>query len=264
MRQGTLLGSLGLALAFALLVATGVFAQVAGTDQSLFSTSSATITLTDSGLSISPSQLNPGPVMFTVVNNSDRARGVYISGEDSSGTPILRYSSRIMPGNSTRMSFFLYQGKEYAFRDFTSRRVVGSDTMFTSSYSHRLTVPVLFPVGRGPSFDRDSLEISINDSDISVSSSEVDLGPVIFTVHNRSDIARGVVITGEDRTGSDVIRYTRLIRPGASTRINFWLYEGKTYTIRDYTSRRTVGGDLMFRSHFSTTITVRPGSAMGS
>lgn len=263
MRKSTLLGRLGIVMAAVLAIgalATAALAQ-ADLDLSPFPRSSATITLTNSGINISPEQLNPGPVTFTVVNNSDRARGVYVTGEDAVGNPILRYSMRVMPGGSARMDFWLYQGSTYAFRDFTSRKTVAGESVFSSTFSRQVTIPTLIPIGRGPQYSWESGTINITDSGIEVSPSSTDHGPILFTINNQSSMARGVVITGEDRSGSPVIRYTRLIRPGASTRVSFWLYEGKTYTIRDYTRRYVVRGDMKFDSMFSTTLSVSPGPA---
>lgn len=265
MRHSALSGTLGIALAVVLALGVISTRAVAQADLDLlpFPRSSATITLTDSGMNLTPDQLNPGPITFTVVNNSSKARGVYITGQDSVGTPILRYSMRIRPGSSTRVDFWMYQGSTYAFRDFTSRRVIGDEMVFASTYSRQVTIPTPLPIGRGPQYDWKSGTITIASDGIIVTPMTTDLGPIVFTVMNQTSMSRGVVITGEDRSGSPIIRYSRMIRPGASTRVSFWLYEGKTYTIRDYTRRYTVGGEMRFDSAFRTQLMVNPGSPVG-
>lgn len=252
---------LAVALALGMLIIPAAAQQ---TDQNLdllpFPRQSATISLTDTGLNITPAQLNPGPVTFTVVNNSDVARGVYVTGQDRVGTPLLRHSMRIMPGASMTMEFWLYQGNDYIFRDFTSRRIVDGESVFASNYSTQLSISTPFPIGRGPQYERQMGTITITSSGIEVSPRTSDLGPITFSVINQTNRARGVVITGEDRTGSPIIRYTRMIQPGTRTNMSFWLYEGRNYTIRDFSRRYAVGGQMRFDSSFRTTLAVRPGT----
>ncbi len=228
-----------------------------------FPPQTATITLTNSGMTITPSSLNPGAVTFTIVNNSDRARGIYVTGLDRAGTPIIRYSPRIMPGASTTMEFWLYQGNSYSFHDFTSRSISHGRSMFATTYSTDVNIPILAPIGRGPQYTRESGTITITNSGIEVSPQSNNHGPITYTVYNRTNRPRGVVITGTDRADSPIIRYTRMIPPGSSTHMQFWLYEGKTYTVKDFTSRFAENGEMRFNSHFTTTVSVEPGSPAG-
>lgn len=260
----------GFVIALALALAIGIFAvpvkaQVGeGLDLLPFPRQSATITMNDTGLTISPSQLNPGPVTFTIINNSSAARGVYVTGEDRVGTPLLRFSSRIMPGSSTTMEFFLFEGNDYMFRDFTSRSIVDGESVFTSRFSTQMSIGDPYPIGRGPQFQRQTGTITITSTGIEVSPQATTLGPITFNVINQTNRARGVVITGEDRTGSPIIRYTRMIPPGSRTSMSFWLFEGRNYTIRDFTRRYAVGHQMRFDSSFRTMISVHPGSPAGT
>jgi len=258
MRQRGLSAGFGMVFAVALIV--GGLALSTGaqqdTDYVLFPTSSATITLTDSGISINPEQLNPGPVVFTIQNDSGLARGVFVRGLDSTGTPILRYSMLVGPGSSTTMNFWHYQGSTYTFSDFTSSRIEDDHLVFDSMHSTSVTIPTLIPIGRGPAFEQQTATITITDSAVSVTPSVSDAGPVLFTVVNNSSVRRGVLIKGLDRAGSPIFRYSRLISPGDSLMMNFFLYGGQTYTIRDYATRVFVGGTSGYTSSFSTTLTV--------
>ncbi len=263
MRRDLFFKGFGIWVAVAILV--GVLAASALAQESEgflgFPTQTGTITLTDTGMQISPSQLNPGPVEFTVVNNSSMARGVYVTGDDRVGDPLLRYSMRVSPGASSPMNFWLYQGEQYTFRDFTSRRIANDESIFTSTYSMAAAIPVRYPIGAGPNYQWETGRIEISNSGISVSPSSTDLGPIVFTVVNNSSTPRGIILRGRDRSGSDVFRYSRVIAPGASTGVNFWLYEGRTYTVQDYRQM----GEMRYSSSFSTTISVKPSSpAAGS
>lgn len=259
----------GFVIALALALAIGIFAvpvkaQVGeGLDLLPFPRQSATITMNDTGLNISPSQLNPGPVTFTVVNNSSAARGVYVTGEDRVGTPLLRHSMRIMPGASTTMGFWLYQGNNYTFRDFTARSIVDGESVFTSRFSTQMSIGNPLSIGRGPQYQRQTGTITITSAGIEVNPQTTMLGPITFNVVNKTNQARGVVITGEDRTGSPIIRYTRMISPGSSTSMSFWLYEGKNYTIRDFTRRYAVGNQMRFNSSFRAMLAVHAGLGAG-
>jgi len=259
MKRNVLIGSFGIALAAALVLGGLVVSTSAQqvSDEMLFTPSSATISLTDSGISISPSELKPGPVTFTVENNSSVARGVYVTGLDRAGTPIIRYSMRIGPGASTHMNFWLYQGETYTFRDYTSRRVIGGKSEFASTYSTNVMIPTLVPIGRGPEYERLTGRITITGSGIEVSPSSSGPGPIEFTVVNDTSSPRGVVISGEDRANTPIFRYSHLVRPGGSRKMSFWLYEGQTYTIRDYTRLGVVAGAPRYGTRFSTTLAVR-------
>ncbi|MBI2841766.1 MAG: hypothetical protein HYX78_00030 [Armatimonadetes bacterium] len=259
MRQRVFMSGLG-ALAMAALIVGLLTSQVAAQElPGVFPESTATIVLTDSGLGISPEQLNPGPVVFTIQNESSRARGLYVTGNDLVGSPIIRYSMRIMPGSSATMNFFLYQGETYTFRDFTSRSIVGGEMVFRSAYSARKTIPTLVPIGRGPQFESQSATITITSTGLEISPAALDFGPTTFTVINQTNSSRGVVITGLDRAGSPIIRYSPRIAPRSSRKMNFWLYEGQSYLFRDYTSRFVVDGELRFRSMFSTRLDIPAG-----
>ncbi|MEN6522062.1 MAG: hypothetical protein ABFD46_13045 [Armatimonadota bacterium] len=265
MKEDLPIRKLGIGLAIALVLGMLIIPAAAQqTDQNLdllpFPRQSATITLTNTGLDITPAQLNPGPVTFTVVNNSDTARGVYITGQDRIGDPLLRYSMRIMPGASTTMEFWMYQGNNYTFHDFTAKKVVNDESVFTSKFSTQMSISTPFPIGRGPRYGPQTGTITITNTGIEVSPRTTNLGPIRFSIVNRTNQMRGVVITGEDRSGTPIIRYTRLLRPGMSAHMSFWLYEGKNYTIRDFTRRYVAGRQMKFESKYRTTLSVRPGS----
>ncbi|HOK55463.1 MAG TPA: hypothetical protein PKV43_13435 [Armatimonadota bacterium] len=264
MREDLLIKSLrvGLAVLFVLGVLTVPTIAQDRVDLLPFPRSVGTITLTDTELTISPT-LAPGPITFNVVNQSSSTRGVVVTGLDRANTPIIRYSMMLSPGGSTTMEFWLFPGNVYTFRDYTSRRIIDDQSDFTSTYSTQVTIPTPFPLGAGPQYDQMTGAINITSTGIQVSPMTPSLGPIIFTVANQTNRARGIVITGQDRTGSDIIRFTRLIPPGQTTRMHFWLYEGQTYIIRDYTSRSTVGGQLRFNTTFSTAVNVQPGSPTG-
>lgn len=249
---------LGVTLAVALVIAVAATAVFAQTSEGLlpFPTSSATITLTDSGLEISPAQLDPGPVIFTIHNNSSETRGVYVTGQDVSGSDLLRYSMRIAPGGTAEMSFWLYQGRSYEFRDYTERSIIDGRSDFTSTFSTDVTIATVIPLGRGPSFVWHSGTINISDTGLDVSPQIANHGPIIFTINNNSSVARGIVITGPDRAGSDLLRYSKVVAPGDSARMAFWLYGGQSYMVRDYTSRTIIGDDMRFSSRFSRSISV--------
>ncbi|MEN6372921.1 MAG: hypothetical protein ABFD64_13015 [Armatimonadota bacterium] len=265
MKEDLPIRRLGIGLAIALMLGMLIIPAVAQqTDQNLdllpFPRQSATITLANTGLDITPAQLNPGPVTFTVVNNSDTARGVYITGNDRVGNPLLRYSMRIMPGASTTMEFWMYQGNNYTFHDFTSKKIVNDESSFTSNFSTQMSIATPFPIGRGPQYEPQTGTITITNTGIEVNPRTSRQGPITFNIINRSNHLSGVVISGEDRSGTPIIRYTRMIRPGMSANMSFWLYEGKDYTIRDFTRRYAVGSQMKFESRFRTTLTVSPGS----
>lgn len=263
MRKELLFKWLGVGAAVVLLL--GILATLAPAQESAgdlpFPAQSATITLSDSGMEISPSQLNPGPVVFTIVNNSSQSRGVYVTGEDRVGDPIFRYSPRISPSASGTMQFWLYQGKQFTLHDYTSRTVSGGKSDLTSTYSTEVTIPTLIPLGTGPQYQWLSGTITISDSGVSVEPSTSDHGPIVFTVVNNSSSARGVMLRGPDRTGSPIFRYSGIISAGSSRTVNFWLYEGQTYTIQEYARSGMVRGAPRYSTSFSTTLTVNPSSA---
>ena len=263
MRRVLLLKVFGVVGATVLLLSVLAVYAMAQENEGLlpFPTSSATITLTDSGLEISPSQLNPGSVIFTVNNQSSESRGVYVTGLDRVGDPIIRYSEKLMPGSSGTMIFWLYEGQQFTFQDYTVR----SGLSFDSTYSSTVTIPNVLPLGSGPKYDWMMGSIVISNDGISVTPQTSDHGPIVFNVVNNSDMARGVVIKGDDRTGSPIFRYSRLLQPGDRATVNFWLYEGKSYAIHDYSSAGMVSGAPAYSSVFSTTLTVNPGTpAAGS
>jgi hypothetical protein len=149
----------------------------------------------------------------------------------------------------------MYLGKSYTFRDYTSRRVVGDELRFSSTFSTSVTYPAPAGLGAGPSFERQQVAVSLTDSGINMG--EIEGGPTTFVVTNNTSRSRGMVISGEDRAGNPIIRYSRVLRPGQSTRVNFWMYGTQNYTFRDYTSRRvTRGNELVFNSSFSESVTV--------
>jgi hypothetical protein len=268
MRQDVLLRRFGIACAAVLLVglmAVAAFAQDQPENGSaaLFTRSSATVVLTNTGMSISPEVPGPGPVSFTIENRSDQARGVVISGNDRVGDPIMAYSPRIRPGASTKMNFWLYEGTNYTFKDYTARQVVGRESQFKSTYSTQIMTTNPFPIGRGPQYPLQTGQITITNSGVEVTPAQTNLGPVVFTVTNNSDHARGVVISGEDRANTPIYRYSRVLRPGASAKMNFWLYEGKTYKIQDYTRRVTSRGVPAYDTAFTTQLTVNPEPSIG-
>lgn len=258
MRKERLSAGFGIALLTILLV--WLTAPVPAQDDTMlsrFPPTTATITLTNDDISITPSQLDPGPVTFTIRNDSDKTRGVYVTGEDLAGTPLIRYSPRVMPGNSVQMNFWLYQGSVYTFRDYMSRSNVTGE-LFGSAYSTEVSIPSPFPIGRGPEFPLQTGDITITESGVQVSPETSDLGPVRFTVTNDSNRLSGVVITGLDRVGNPILRYSRFISPGESIPVSFWLYEGETYRIRDFGSRYISSqGRMQFGSTSSTMLTVR-------
>lgn len=231
-----------------------LFAQ-ANTGIQQFPRSNATITLTNSGMTVSPEQLPPGSVTFTVKNNSDDARGLYITGNDRVGNPIVRYSPKIMPGSSITMEFWLYQGNTYSLKDYTSKSESGGKSMFQSTYTKEMTVPTIYPIGSGPQFERQVGSIVITNQGLDVSGMS-EAGPVMFTVTNRTSRTRGVVITGRDRANSPIVKYTQMIRPGHSVKLSFWLYGGQTYKVSDYTSRYARNGEMRFTSSFNREMSV--------
>lgn len=257
MRQRGVLAGFGILAAVVLTVGgLAVMTSAQNSDYNAFPQSSATITLTDSGLTLDPERLNPGPIVFTIQNNSSLERGVYVTGLDVTGTPIVRYSLRVGPGSSTTMHFWLYQGSTYRFSDFTSSRIEGRRLLFTSSYSTNVTIPTLIPIGRGPTFEQHTGTITITDDAIEVSPSVSDVGPVVYTVVNNSSVRRGVIIKGLDRAGTPIFRYSHLISPGHSRIVKFFLYGGQTYTIHDYRSSVFASGMTGYSSSLSTTLTV--------
>jgi hypothetical protein len=263
MRQVVLLRTVGIALVIVLLL--GLLAAASAQRRSPFITfprQSATITLTNSGITISPSQLNPGPTMFTVKNDSDRPRGVYVTGTDRTGNPIMRHSPKIMSGQTTHMGFWMYQGHAYRFHDYTSMQIVRDRSNFVSAYSTEMSVPVLVAEAQWPQYNRQKGQIRITNDGIDVSPRSTVLGPIEFTITNDTNKARGVVITGEDRSGSSLFRYSPMISPGHSTRMSFWLYEGRNYAIMDYSGRHPVAG-RSFGSSFRSALSVAPGTPAG-
>jgi len=70
------------------------------------------ISLTPLGFStIGARDIAPGLVMFTVVNNSLRSRGLILRGVDVAGHPVYRYTSLLRPGQSTSFQMFVAPGK---------------------------------------------------------------------------------------------------------------------------------------------------------
>lgn len=262
MRKVSLLKSPGTVMVMALLLGITAVVAVAQQDPSgvlPFPTTNATIVLTDSSLDISPSQLNPGPVIFTITNNSSRTRGVYVTGDDRVGDRLLRFSARFRPGQSGTMLFWLFEGQRYSFHDFTSRRVSRGRSIFASNYATRMDIPNPLPFGSGPSFTWLSGTITITNAGIEVSPQTSDLGPIVFTIINNSSKSRGVILHGPDRTGSPIFRYSKMVRPGGRSTVNFWLFEGQTYTVQDFTRLGMVRGAPKYKSSFSTTVQVNPG-----
>jgi len=237
------------------LLVTPAFSQGLNTT-AIFDRTTATITITNSDITVTPDPPGPGPVTFTVVNNSDSPRGVVLSGFDLVGSPILRYSSLVNPGEEAPVGFWLYEGVNYTVKDYTSMSVDRSKTQFTSTLSTAITVPSPNPIGRGPKFDLLTGTISLRNGGILVSPTSSMPGPVMFKVTNTSSKPRGVVISGLDRANSPIIRYSKLLRPGGSAMVSFWLYEGQTYKLQDYTKRLVVGRELKFSSTAATKLTV--------
>lgn len=264
MQRSTLYKRFGIAVAIILAIGALVVAASAQTnDQYMpFQRSEATIVMTDNGITVTPANLGPGPVTFIVQNNSNMVRGVVLSGADRSGSPVLRYSPRINPGGSGKVDFFLYEGRNYTFRDYISRRVASGGSVFQTSYSTQMAVPNPNPIGRGPTYEQKAADITITNNGIQVSPSQTTLGPVVFTIKNETNKAMGVIVSGQDRSGGKITRYSRVVRPGESSTMNFWLYEGRTYKIQDYT-RRVVRGTPEYASRFSTEMTIQPASPIG-
>jgi hypothetical protein len=263
MRAGFLERYLGVGVAVTFVLGLLALPAIAQEDQDhwaySFPRTTATITLTDTGMTIEPSRLSPGSVNFTIRNNSSRTRGVYMTGQDRAGSPIIKYTSRLNPGSSTNREFWLYQGNTYTFRDYTSREIRNGESVFVSTYSTQVTIPVLVPTGGGPQFIRRTGTIVVTNNGIRVNPRSTEFGPIDFTIVNESSKQSGVIITGEDRSGSPIIRYSRILPPGGRTTTHFWLFENRTYTVRDYSLRRVPGGFERLTGNFSDTITVAPG-----
>lgn len=254
----------GIAVAAILVIGAVAIPAMAQTNAQYwpFQRSQATIELTNSGVTISPTDLGPGAVDFTVENKSDQVRGVVLSGVDSSGTPIIRYSPRIRPGETSRVSFFFYQGTTYTVADYIERMVSRGESIFKSTYETKLTIPTSVPIGRGPVYEQHSAMITIGDNSLDVTPQQSTLGPVVFTIKNDTRMPKGVIISGQDRSGSRIVRYSRIVRPGHSATMNFWLFEGRTYKIQDY-SRRVMRGKPEYASRFTTDFVVQPAPVLG-
>lgn len=265
MKHDVLFTRLVIASAAILLVGASVIPAVAQDQNSsaMFEQSTATITLTDSGLTITPENLNPGPVTYTVENQSAKARGVVVTGRDRANSPIVRYSARIMSGKSTTMNFWLYEGATYTFRDYTTRAIRGGKMAYDTTYSMHYTVPNPYPLGRGPQYEEKTGTITITNSGMEVSPTATSLGPIMFTITNETQKARGIFITGEDRANSPIFRYSKVVRPGQSVKMSFWLYEGKTYKVQDYTRRITARGAPAYSSALTSNIVVSASSPLG-
>lgn len=261
----TLPGAVGVTLAAVLLLSLLAVAAVAQTSSPFvaFPNQSAIIVLTDSGISISPSSLNPGPTMFEVRNGSSEARGVYVTGDDRTGNPLIRYSSEIMPGETIHMSFWLYQGNSYRFSDYTSRSVVNDKTSFVSTYSTDMSIPVRVTMAQWPRYNRQKGTIRITEDGIRINPETTVLGPIEFTVTNDTNKARGIVIAGQDRSGSQIFRHSPIITPGHSTTMSFWLYEGRDYSVMDYSGRYLPAAGRDFGSSFRSALSVAPGKPAG-
>lgn len=100
------------------------------------------------------------------------------------------------------------------------------------------------------------VQVTLTDTGIHVEPALPDTGSTTFVVINRSSVKRGLVVYGTDNGGSDGFRYSPLIRPGQSLKMNCWLFPGRSYHLKDYTDASVVGTRKRFTTHNRTSLSL--------
>jgi hypothetical protein len=246
-------------LAALVLIETAISAVAASTGETK-AANRAAIRITNSGIRVEPAKPAQGLTEFTVSNATNRSRGVVVSTTDPGRTPVFRYSGMVSPGSSTKIKFWLYPGRAYHFKDYTKTWTTGSERRFASRYRSVVRMPSVSGFGRGPSPDKSFSTVTLTDNRMTFTGI-ADKATKIKVINN-SNKARGVALSGRDRSNNPVLHYSRMLRPGEKTTMNVWLYQGRSYTLRDYTYRTVVPGEgTAFQSQFTKDFTVEPRSA---
>lgn len=191
----------------------------------LFEPKTATITITTAGISVTPDPPGSGPVTFTVNNQTGTSRGVVMTGIDRADTPIIRYTRMIGPGGSATTHFWIYPERQFQVRDYTARRIVAGESIWTSTFTTAFAGPaaptmvvavtpeepvptIPPPIGAGPEEPR-NVQVSIVNRTLVLDPSTVQPGIVNFTIRNTTTSPRmfGIEMDGE-------LYQTRLLNPG--------------------------------------------------